>query len=124
VRALQQRPTATNNTVYISVRFPETLGGYPQMWPEAQLIWWGALPDNNRREFLQQLKAQNVVGIEIFWGDFDSEWITLAHQQDLQVWVYTLNNPVSMIQAMRAGVDAIETDRPRLLRWLRDGIGN
>jgi glycerophosphoryl diester phosphodiesterase len=49
--------------------------------------------------------------------------VAAAHEAGLGVIAWTVNGPERMAELMRAGVDAIVSDRPDLLRQVAEGLG-
>ena len=53
----------------------------------------------------------------------DRRFIAAAHDRELQVHVWTVNDPVEMQRLVELGVDGIMTDRPSILREVLDERG-
>ncbi|WP_232835553.1 glycerophosphodiester phosphodiesterase [Actinocorallia populi] len=52
-------------------------------------------------------------------GTVTAEYVRDAHQRWLDIYAYTVNDEETMLRLLRYGVDGITTDRPDLLRELR-----
>lgn len=46
----------------------------------------------------------------------DERFVTTAHAHGLQVHVWTIDDPVEMVELLDLGVDGIMTDRPAVLK--------
>jgi glycerophosphoryl diester phosphodiesterase len=53
----------------------------------------------------------------------DSRFVAAAHRRDLQVHVWTIDDPDEMGRLLDLGVDGIMTDRPAILREVLEGRG-
>jgi glycerophosphoryl diester phosphodiesterase len=53
----------------------------------------------------------------------DERFVTTAHEQGLQVHVWTIDDPTAMAELLDLGVDGIMTDRPAVLRDVLEARG-
>jgi glycerophosphoryl diester phosphodiesterase len=53
----------------------------------------------------------------------DERFVSTAHEQGLQVHVWTIDDPDTMSELLDLGVDGIMTDRPAVLRGVLEGRG-
>jgi glycerophosphoryl diester phosphodiesterase len=53
----------------------------------------------------------------------DERFVTTAHEQGLQVHVWTIDDPTAMAELLDVGVDGIMTDRPAVLREVLEARG-
>ena len=59
--------------------------------------------------------AQRAGGVHIFdVGNWSPPFVRDAHAAGFKVWAYTINDPAAMRELVRHGIDAFETDVPRL----------
>jgi glycerophosphoryl diester phosphodiesterase len=59
--------------------------------------------------------AQRAGGVHIFdVGNWSPPFVRDAHAAGFTVWAYTINDPATMRDLVRHGIDAFETDVPRL----------
>ncbi len=78
---------------------------------EVAALWQGeALPDAHGRRVAAQVPV-TWQGVEVVTDDF----IRRAHEQDLAVHVWTVDEPAEMRRLIAMGVDGIVTDRPSAL---------
>lgn len=61
----------------------------------------------------------NFKGLKIV----DERFVTTAHERDLQVHVWTVDDPQTMSELLDLGVDGIMTDRPAVLKEVLQGRG-
>ena len=59
--------------------------------------------------------AQHAGGVHLFdVGNWSPPFVRDAHAAGFRVWAYTINDPATMRHLVRNGIDAFETDVPRL----------
>jgi len=59
--------------------------------------------------------SQRTGGVHIFdVGNWSPPFVRDAHAAGFKVWAYTINDPAAMRELVRNGIDAFETDLPRL----------
>ena len=75
--------------------------------------------DEERRELTTRIKSAGIDGLDIQYKGIDDAFIRMARGADLDLYVWTVNDPVIAQQMTQAGVDGITTDRPG---WLRENM--
>jgi len=59
--------------------------------------------------------SQRAGGVHVFdVGNWSPPFVRDAHAAGFKVWAYTINDPAAMRELVRNGIDAFETDLPRL----------
>lgn len=72
------------------------------------------------KEFFEKQRARGISGFEL-GNNWSPEFVQAAHAHKMVVYAYTINDEPTMRKLIEMGVDAIETDVPRmLLRLLKD----
>ncbi len=79
---------------------------------------WGTAPPDPRPAFFQRLQKLGVIGFEIPEVQASPRFLAMARQMGMEVTVYTLYDPVRMLDLIDQGVYAIETDFPAQLQRL------
>lgn len=80
--------------------------------PEATIVRSEGAPPVWGAEFFA---AQRAGGVHIFdVGNWSPPFVRDAHAAGFDVWAYTINDPAIMRELVRNGIDAFETDLPRL----------
>ncbi len=108
------------DSIYPAVSDNFMLKRYRKHLPNTPLIWFREIPRDWDEKWIVYLKKHGVVGLEFFWPtllerDDTQELIRIAHQHNLFVWTYVINEPAAMKAAIQLGIDGIETDRPAAL---------
>lgn len=67
--------------------------------------------------------SQRAEGVSIWEGGLDRDDIAIIHDAGLQVWVWTVNDPVRALELLELGADAICTDDPELLQQSMPAVG-
>lgn len=69
---------------------------------------------------LEACVRRGLAGIMANHACIDETVVRFGHREDLQVAVWTVNDPKRMTALVRMGVDAITTDYPRAVQLIRD----
>lgn len=93
---------------------------YHRILPNTPLVYFGNLPEEiDAPEFYTFLKNNGVVAIEIpadyiYCSENDKfeKLRDMAHQYQIELWAYTVNDPGYFRYLKDFGIDALETDRP------------
>lgn len=67
------------------------------------------------KNVVEHAKKMNVYSINICKELVTKEMVDLAHKNNLNVYVYTVNSPAHMRKLIEFGVDAVFTDYPELM---------
>ena len=93
---------------------------YHEILPNTNLVYFGDLPEEiDNPEFYTFLKNNGVIAIEIpadyIYNSKDDKFEKLrdmAHQYQIELWAYTVNDPSYFLFLKDFGIDALETDQP------------
>jgi glycerophosphoryl diester phosphodiesterase len=99
------------------------VGKYHEILPNTSLVYFGDLPEEiDNPEFYKFLKNNGVIAIEIpadyIYNSYNSgddkfeKLRDMAHQYQIELWAYTVNDPSYFLFLKDFGIDALETDRP------------
>lgn len=66
---------------------------------------------------LRKARAVGAAGLNVqVCPDLDAEFIAACHEANMMCWAWTVNDPAEATRLREAGIDAITTDRPGLIR--------
>jgi len=123
-KVVRQAGLAPEQTVFIAfdwetirltkLRFPECncygLSGFKR---DKETQAWQPTPD----QVIQKALKAGVDGVDVYHGGpVDADFVRAAKSHDLEVHVYTVNDPEDARRVMEAGVHGITTDRPAYLK--------
>lgn len=74
--------------------------------------------------YIKQALVLGAIAINPPMDMVDKNLITMAHERNLKVNVWTVNNPYAMIKLISWGVDGIITDRPDILFKVKNSLIN
>lgn len=108
-------------TVYLSAqqRWLDNVGAGK---PEGSR-WTAGFQHRDHGSVPKMVKAAGGSAWSVFHGDLTPELFAEAKALGLQVYVWTVNDPVDMAKLVRLGVDGLITDRPDLARKLLEDRG-
>ena len=72
------------------------------------------------KQFLQQIKVDGFQAIHPHYSLVDENFVREAHDSELQVNVWTVNDPLIVKRLVDFGVDSVITDDPEMVRKLVD----
>ena len=101
--------------VFISFGW-ETILDTKKAFPGNKCYWLSSTKAGLKEKIDEAAKA-GLEGINLNWQIIDEEVMKMAHARNLEVLVWTVNDPVVAKKMDELGVKAITTDRPR---WLKE----
>ena len=104
--------------IYISFGW-ETVLNTKKEFPENKCYWLSS-SKAGLKDKMKQLANAGIEGINLHHKIVDEEVMQLAKEFDLEVLVWTVNDPVIAKRMTGLGVSAITTDRPG---WLKEEMG-
>jgi glycerophosphoryl diester phosphodiesterase len=96
----------------------ETVANIARLEPLLPTTWLvGDLPyrDDDRRGVLRDALRARVSALGLPLSKVDPDFVRLAHESGLPIFVWTINDPDDMRFLIRIGVDGIITDHPDVL---------
>ncbi len=72
------------------------------------------------KQFLQRIKLEDFQAVHPHFSLVDESFVREAHDSELQVNVWTVNDPLIVKRLVDFGVDSIITDDPEMVRKLVD----
>ena len=82
--------------------------------PRAQILRTDDDTSRRAADFFEQQKARGITGFELGMN-WSPEFIQAAHAHGMPVYAYTINDESTMRELVTMGIDAIETDVPKVL---------
>lgn len=96
----------------------ETIVAAKDLFPEVPCYYLSSFKSDINKRF-NEIADSNLDGVDLRYKIINKKLVEKCNKAGLDVWCWTVNDPVAAVKMMNAGVTAITTDRPV---WLRERV--